>query len=139
MIAQDLNLQDMLFRWGVRVSPTLLQDRQCMPIPVDVSQDPQQPNFQPMPWYYAPLLLTSQVSPITRNLMQVSSTFCSGLELVGEDDGLEKNVLLATSNASRAIVAPAEVDLSLIELDQAMFVHQFIPVAASVEGCFNSL
>ena len=139
VIAQDLNLQDMLFRWGVRVSPTLLQDRQCMPIPVDVSQDPQQPNFQPMPWYYAPLLLTSQVSPISRNLMQVSSTFCSGLELVGEEDGLEKNVLLATSNASRAIVAPAEVDLSLIELDQAMFVHQFIPVAASVEGCFNSL
>lgn len=139
VIAQDVNLQDMLFRWGVRVSPTLLQDCQCMPIPVDVSQDPQQPNFQPMPWYYAPLLLTSQVSPITRNLMQVSSTFCSGLELVGEDDGLEKNVLLATSNASRAIVAPAEVDLSLIALDPAVFVHQFIPVAASVEGCFNSL
>ena len=139
VIAQDLQLQDLLFRWGVRVSPTLLQDRQCMPIPVDVSLDPQQPNFQPMPWYYAPLLLTSQVSPISRNLMQVSSTFCSGLELVGDDDGLEKNVLLATSNASRAIVAPAEVDLSLIELDPAMFVHQFIPVAASIEGCFHSL
>lgn len=139
VIALDLNVQDMLFRWGVRVSPTLLQDLQCLPVPVDVSQDPQNPNWQPMPWYYAPLLLTSQQSAITKNLMQVSSTFCSGLELVGGDDGLKKEVLLATSNASRAIGVPAEVDLSLIELDEEMFVHSFIPVGASVEGCFQSL
>lgn len=139
VIALDLNVQDMLFRWGVRVSPTLLQDMQCLPVPVDVSGDPQNPNWQPMPWYYAPLLLTSQQSAITKSLMQVSSTFCSGLELVGEDDGLKKEVLLATSNASLAIGVPAEVDLSLIELDAEMFVHSFIPVGASVEGVFPSL
>lgn len=139
VIALDLNVQDLLFRWGVRVSPTLLQDMQCLPVPVDVSTDPQNPNWQPMPWYYAPLLLTSQSSAITKNLMQVSSTFCSGLELVGEDDGLRKEVLLATSNASRAIGVPAEVDLSLIELDAEMFQHAFIPVGASVEGRFQSL
>lgn len=139
VIAQDLKVQDMLFRWGVRITPTLLQDMQCLPVPVDVSADPEQPNFQPMPWYYAPLLLTSQQSPITRNLMQVSSTFCSGIELVGEEDGLSKSVLLATSNASRVIGVPAEIDLSLIELDQAMFVNRFIPAAVAVEGCFSSL
>lgn len=139
VIALDLNLQDLLFRWGVRVSPTLLQDMQCLPVPVDVSEDPQNPNWQPMPWYYAPLLLTSQQSAITKNLMQVSSTFCSGLELVGDDDGLRKEVLLATSNASRAIGVPAEVDLSLIELDAEMFVHSFIPVGASISGVFPSL
>ncbi len=139
VIAKDLNLQDLLFRYGVRITPSLLQDLQCLPVPVDVSEDAAQPNFQPMPWYYAPLLLTSEASPITRNLGQVSSTFCSGLEFVGSDDGLRKEVLLATSSASRAIGVPAEVDLSLIELDRNMFPHSYIPVAAALEGSFPSL
>lgn len=139
VIALDLNLQDMLFRYGVRISPTLLQDLQCLPVPVDVSEDAAEPNFQPMPWYYAPLLLTADASPVTHNLGQISSTFCSGLEFVGGDDGIRKNVLLATSSASRAIGVPAEVDLSLIELDPQLFVHAYIPVAASLEGSFPSL
>ena len=83
VIPLDLNLTDMLFRYGVRVNPALVQDLQCLPMPVDVSNDPQQPNWQPMPWTYAPLLLTSQASPITRNLMQVSATMASCIDLVG--------------------------------------------------------
>lgn len=139
VIAKELNIQDLLFRYGVRVTPSLLQDLQCLPVPVDVSDDSANPNWQPMPWYYAPLLLTSQQSPITRNLGQVSSTFCSGLEIVGGDDGLRKDILLATSSASRAIGVPAEVDLSLINLDETQFPHQYIPVAAAISGCFPSL
>ena len=45
----DLGLTDMLFRYGVRVNPALVQDIQCLPIPVNVSSDPQQPNLQPIP------------------------------------------------------------------------------------------
>ncbi len=139
VIQKDLNLQDLLFRYGVRITPTLLQDKQCLPIPVDVSNDPSQPNFQPMPWYYAPLLLTSQQSPIGYNLGSVSAMFCSGIEMVGGDDGLRKEVLLATSSASRAITAPAEVDLSLLEEDEQLFTHAYIPVAVLAEGSFPSL
>jgi len=139
VIALDLNLQDLLFRYGIRISPCLLQDRQCLPVPVDVSEDPANPNFQPMPWYYAPLLLTSQQSPVTRSLGQVSSTFCSAVEFVGEDDGLYKNVLLATSSSTRVTGVPAEVDLSLIELDPEQFRYSYVPVAAAVEGEFPSL
>lgn len=138
VIAKDLNLQDMLFRYGVRITSTLLQDQQCLPVPVNVSNDPAQPNFQPMPWYYAPLLLTSQASPITRNLGQVSALFCSAVEAVGEDDGLRKEVLLATSSASHLIAAPAEVDLSLSD-DAERFTYAYLPVAMSVEGTFPSL
>ena len=49
VIPLELKIDDMLFRYGVRVNPTLVQDLQCLPIPVDVSSDPQQPNWQPMP------------------------------------------------------------------------------------------
>lgn len=139
VIAQELNVRDLLFRYGVRITPTLLQDMQCLPVPVDVSTDPANPNFQPMPWYYAPLLLTSDQSPVTRGLTQVSSTFCSAIEAVGEADSLRKTVLLATSTATRAIGVPAEVDLSLVELDPQLFALSFVPVAAAIEGSFTSL
>ena len=139
VIRKDLNLQDLFFRYGIRITPTLLQDKQCLPIPVDVSRDAEHPNFQPMPWYYAPLLLTSQSSPITHNLGSVSSLFCSGIEPVGEDDGLYKEVLLATSSASRAITVPAEVNLSLMSDDDELFTFAYIPVGVLVEGTFPSL
>ena len=135
----DLGLTDMLFRYGVRINPALLQDVQCLPIPVNVSSDPEQPNLQPMPWTYAPLLLTSQGSPITKNLGQVSCTFASPIDAVGGDDGIDKRVLLATSTATRVTGTPAEVDLSDVNPDIEGFRYQYVPVAVSMEGVFPSL
>ena len=139
VLALDLNLTDMLFRYGVRVNPTLLQDVQCLPVPVNVSSDPQQPNLQPVPWYYAPLLLTSQASPITRNIGQVSSMFASPVDVVGGEDGIRKEVLLATSTATRLIPTPAEVDLGDLNPDMSTFRYQYVPVAVALEGRFPSV
>jgi ABC-2 type transport system permease protein len=138
IVALDLGLTEMLFKYGVRVNPALVQDIQCLPIPVNVSNDPQQPNLQPMPWTYAPLLLTSQGSPITRNMGQVMSTFVSPIDAVGGEDGIEKRVLLATSTASRVTGTPGEVDLSDMNPEMADFKYQYVPVAVSLEGCFAS-
>ena len=138
IIALDLNINDMLFRYGVRINHALVQDLQCLPVPVDVSHDPNQPNWQPMPWTFAPLLLTSQVSPITRNVAQVTATMASAIDIVGEDDGIRKEVLLATSSASRLTRAPAKVDLSMGS-DSEGFNQAFVPVAVSLEGVFPSI
>ena len=138
IIALDLNINDMLFRYGVRINHALVQDLQCLPVPVDVSHDPNQPNWQPMPWTFAPLLLTSQVSPITRNVAQVTATMASAIDIVGEDDGIRKEVLLATSSASRLTSAPAKVDLSMGN-DSEGFNQAFVPVAVSLEGVFPSI
>lgn len=139
VIPLDLNLSDMLFRYGIRVNPSLLQDIQCLPVPVNVSDDPQQPNYQPVPWYYGPLLLTSQLSPITRNVGQVSSSFVSHVDAVGGEDGITKSILLATSSSSRMIGTPAEVDLADLNPDLSTFKYSYIPVAVSMEGVFPSV
>lgn len=139
VIPLELNISDMLFRYGVRINPTLVQDLQCLPMPVDVSDNPQQPNWQPMPWTYAPLLLTSQASPITRNIMQVSATMASCIDFVGGEDGLQKTTLLATSSNSKLTSTPATVDLSLFNGTEREFQYAFVPVAASIEGVFPSL
>ena len=138
IIQLDLGLTDLLFRYGVRVNPALVQDVQCLPIPVNVSTDPEQPNLQPMPWTYAPLLLTSEGSPITRGLGQVMSTFVSPIDAVGGEDGIEKRILLATSTASRVTATPGEVDLNDLNHDMNEFVYQYVPVAVSMEGAFTS-
>ena len=139
VIPLELNISDMLFRYGVRINPTLVQDLQCLPMPVDVSDNPQQPNWQPMPWTYAPLLLTSQASPITRNIMQISATMASCIDFVGGEDGLQKTTLLATSSNSKLTGTPATVDLSLFNGTESEFQYAFVPVAASIEGVFPSL
>ena len=138
IIAMELGLSEMLFRYGVRVNPALVQDIQCLPIPVNVSSDPSQPNLQPMPWTYAPLLLTSQGSPITRNMGQVMSTFVSPVDAVGGEDGIEKRVLLATSTASRVTATPGKVNLDDMNPDTKTFVYQYVPIAVSLEGAFSS-
>ena len=138
ILSLELGLTEMLYRYGIRVNPALVQDIQCLPIPVNVSSDPQQPNLQPMPWTYAPLLLTSEGSPITRSLGQVMSTFVSPLDAVGGEDGIEKRILLATSTASRVTATPGEVNLNDMNPEMSDFKYQYIPVAVSMEGEFNS-
>ena len=138
IIPLDLGITDMLFRYGIRVNPALVQDLQCLTIPVNVSDDPETPNLQPLPWTYAPLLLTSNNSPITRNTGQVMSTFVSPIDAVGGDDGIDKRVLLATSTATRVTATPGEVDLNDLQPDLEAFRYQYVPVAVSLEGTFNS-
>ena len=138
IIPLDLGITDMLFRYGIRVKPALVQDLQCMTIPVNVSEDPQTPNLQPFPWTYAPLLLTSNSSPITRNTGQVMSTFVSPIDAVGGEDGIDKRVLLATSTATRVTATPGEVNLNDLQPDLEAFRYQYVPVAVSLEGTFNS-
>lgn len=138
IIPLDLGITDMLFRYGIRINPALVQDLQCMTIPVNVSEDPQTPNLQPIPWTYAPLLLTSNSSPITRNTGQVMSTFVSPIDAVGGEDGIDKRILLATSTATRITATPGEVNLNDLQPDLEAFRYQYVPVAVSLEGTFNS-
>lgn len=138
IIPLDLGITDMLFRYGIRINPALVQDLQCLTIPVNVSEDPQTPNLQPLPWTYAPLLLTSNNSPITRNTGQVMSTFVSPIDAVGGEDGIDKRVLLATSTATRVTATPGEVNLNDLQPDLEAFRYQYVPVAVSLEGTFNS-
>ena len=139
IVALDLDINDMLFRYGVRIRHGLVQDLQCLPVPVDVSTNAQQPNWQPMPWTYAPLLLTSQQSPITRNVAQLTATMASAVEIVGGEDGIHKEVLLATSSASKITAVPAQVDLSMGVNNEQSYQYAYIPVAVSLEGEFSSL
>ncbi|MHB9056006.1 MAG: gliding motility-associated ABC transporter substrate-binding protein GldG [Paludibacteraceae bacterium] len=137
----DLNLNDMLFRYGVRINPTLVQDVQSTLIPVNVAPKGQQPQFQPMPWVFSPLLLTSTNHVITKNLPPVKAQFASSIDLVGNDKAINKSLLLASSGRTHLLQTPADISLSNLPdiRDKNYYNIAYVPVGVSLEGTFQSV
>jgi len=139
-IALDLNLNDVLFRYGVRINPVIIEDMQCISIPVNVSPKGEYPQFEPSPWYFSPLLLTSPQHPVTKNVTVVKADFCSEIEAVGDDTELKKDILLLSSEKSQTVSVPGTIDVTKehIKKDKSYFTKSYLPVAVSVEGIFKS-
>jgi ABC-2 type transport system permease protein len=141
LIALDVNLQDQLFRYGVRLTPTVIEDMQCAYMPINVARPSEQPRFEPIPWFYTPLLQASPYHPITKTLQAVKADFASGLEFVGDTMGVRKEILLISSNASHVNVAPAEINvMDAINVEpKQYFTTEYVPIAVALEGSFHSI
>jgi ABC-2 type transport system permease protein len=136
---RNLNLDDLLFKYGVRINGDLLQDLQCDKIPLVVGNYGNQPQMQLMPWPYFPTLSSYSNHPIAKNLDNVLSIFPNSLDTV--KNNIRKTVLLASSEHSRTLSTPAIVTLNSIktEEDKKTFNKPFVPVAVLLEGRFSSL
>ncbi len=136
----DHNLEDILFKYGARVNPTLIQDMQCAVVPVNVALQGQDSRFVPAPWVFYPLLNAPVSHPITRNLNLISSRFVSPIDTVGMDPHIDKQILLRTSPYSRTLNVPLFINLRQIEQSplETDFNRSNIPVAVLLEGIFPS-
>lgn len=138
---RDLNLNDQLFNYGVRLNPQLVQDAECMMVPLNVSPSGVQPNFKPFPWYYSPLLLPSGNHVIGRSIRRLKSEFVSPIDTVGFSEKIRKQVILSTSPYSRILNVPLQVSLSSVNNPPAreLFNHSPVPVGVLLEGQFPSV
>lgn len=139
-IPLDLNLSDMLFRYGVRVNPVLLQDVQSTFIPMNVAPKGQTAHFELVPWVFSPLLLTSDKHVITRNIPPVKAPFASAIELVGDEKRVSGQLLMATSNNTHILQTPQNISLAEMPdvKDKTYFNTGYVPVGAALEGSFSS-
>ncbi len=137
----DLNLQDMLFRYGARIVPSVVQDMQCIRMPINVATVGEPPMFQQIPFTYSPLLMASPQNPITKNIMNVRANFPSFIEQVSLENGINMEVVLATSNASHIDMAPTNIDLKTMAQNKPEnFTNaQFMPVGVVMSGQFESI
>ena len=138
---RGLNLDDILFKYGVRINPDLLQDLNCSKIPIVVGKNPDgSPIMQRVPWPYYPFLSARTDNPISKNLDRVLPLFPSSIDTV-KSSGIRKTILLATDSNSRRMSSPAMVDINSVkgEEDLASFNKSYVPVAVLLEGKFNSL
>ena len=138
---RDLNLNDQLFNYGVRLNPQLVQDAECMMVPLNVSPSGVQPNFKPFPWYYSPLLLPSGNHVIGRSIRRLKSEFVSPIDTVGFSEKIRKQVILSTSPYSRILNVPLQVSLSSVNNPSAreLFNHSPVSVGVLLEGQFPSV
>ena len=138
---QNLNLDDQLFRYGVRLNPNLVQDAECLFIPVNTAPEGTPAKFTPAPWYFSPLLAPSENHVISRNLNRVKAEFVSSVDTVGGSGSIRKTVILSTSPYSLVSQTPMEVSLASINNppDRRLFKQPSQPVGVLLEGTFNSV
>ena len=137
---RGLNLDDLLFKYGVRINPDLVQDLQSDKLPMVVGNVGNQPQMELVPFPYFPLLTPSPGNPITSNLDQVLSIFPNSIDTV-EATGIKKTILLTSSARGKRLSTPAIVSLNSVrtEEDLKTFTAAHVPVAILLEGKFTSL
>jgi gliding-associated putative ABC transporter substrate-binding component GldG len=141
---RNLNLDDILFRYGVRINGNLLQDLNCSKIPLVTGFNADgSPKMQRFPWPYYPFLSSPNNNVVSKNLDRVLSIFPSGIDTV-KAPGISKTVLLASDTSSRLISSPAIVSLNKIMDDISTqnfnsYNQHYVPVAVLLEGKFHSL
>ena len=136
----NLNLDDQLFKYGVRLNPNLVLDRRSGMYPVITGQSDGKPKMQLMEWPFFPLISKFANHPITRNLDAVLSKFCSSIDTV-KAAGVKKTPLLMTSPYARTVTAPVHINVNELRknLRDEDFTTPSIPIAFLLEGKFTSL
>jgi ABC-2 type transport system permease protein len=133
----DVNLDDMLFNYGVRLNSNLVVDMNSLPIPVVIDK---KGNQKLIPWIFFPVLVPTSQHPIVRNLNAIKTEFVGNLDTL-ETPGIKKTILLSTSRYSRVLNTPVVVSLGFLyqQPDITQFNQPYQPVAALLEGEFVSL
>ncbi len=139
-IPQSTNLEDMLFKYGVRVNTDLLQDARCAAIPGPSGYVGDQLQWALQPWVFFPIVIPKSEHPIVRNLNGIKLEFTSSLDTVGKKN-IKKTVLLSTSDKTRALRTPTQVSLDVMieEPKPEQFNKQHLAVAVLLEGKFESV
>jgi len=137
---RPLNIEDLLFRYGARINPEVIQDIDCMVIRLAVNTGDGQSQIVPAPWVYYPKLNPNQDHPITKNLNRVKGEFVNYIDTVGLDLAIRKSILLTTSDNARTLSPPLLIQLKEAEElpDEEQYNKSKLPVAVLLEGIFPS-
>lgn len=140
-IEQDLNLDDMLFKYGVRLNRDLLLDLTCAALPIRTGQVGGQARLEYFRWYYFPLLQAASDHPMVRNMNAIKADFVSSMDATTSADDIEQIPLLKTSDYTKVSGAPVFITLAMLRQtpDQRMFSAKGKTVAYLLKGTFTSL
>lgn len=138
--ARNLNLNDMLFKYGVRINPDLIKDEQGTPIQLASGEPGSASRFQTFNWKYAPLVVPNSPHPIVKNLGGIKMDFASSLDTL--KNGIKKTVLLQSSPYSKKIGTPSAIELNIVSEKTSPQDYPNtgnIPLAVLLEGNFHSV
>ncbi|HEY0246054.1 MAG TPA: gliding motility-associated ABC transporter substrate-binding protein GldG, partial [Mucilaginibacter sp.] len=137
--AKQLNLDDQLFVYGVRINYDLIADMSCTQIPISTGNVGGQAQIQLVPWLFYPIFIPMSKNPIVKNLDGISSEFASTIDILDVKD-INKTILLTSSPYNKKLTAPHMLSLQAIEQEPNPKDFQSTPktVAVLLEGKFTS-
>ena len=140
-VDQDLNLDDMLFRYGVRLNRNLLLDMNCAALPIRTGQVAGQAQLEFYRWFYFPLAQAASNHPMVRHLNAVKMDFVSSIDPTTSEGNIVKTPLLKTSDYTKVSGTPVFISLAMLRQspDKRMFPSRSQNVAYLLKGTFPSL
>ena len=136
----ELGLNELLFKYGVRINNDLIQDFYSALLPMVTGYVGEKSQTQLMPWRFYPVINNFSNHPITKNLGPVLTKFVSTIDTV-KAKGINKIPLLLTSKNSRIFPAPVRVNFNdaRLDLEPSIFKNGPLPIGYLLEGKFESM
>ncbi len=136
----DLNLDDLLYKYGVRVEKNLVLDLECSRIPLQVGMVGNNPQYDLFSWYYHPAVQSQLAHPMVKNLNRINFDFPASLDTIQTKTAVQKTILLTSSEYSRLQYPPVQIGFDILryEPDPSKFNKGPQPLAILLEGRFPS-
>ncbi|MBC7398713.1 MAG: gliding motility-associated ABC transporter substrate-binding protein GldG [Mucilaginibacter sp.] len=136
---KQLNLDDQLFVYGIRINYDLIADISAAQIPISTGNVGGQAQIQLVPWLFYPVFMPIAKHPIIKNLDGIRSEFVSTIDILETKD-IAKTILLASSPYNKKLTAPHLLSLQAIEQQPDPKAFQSVPKVTGVllEGKFTS-
>jgi gliding-associated putative ABC transporter substrate-binding component GldG len=135
-----MNLDNLLFKYGVRINKDYLLDLSSGGFPVVVGNMGNDPQVQMMPWPFYPIVNQFSDHPIVRNLDAVYLKFTSSIDTV-RSDKVAKIPLMFSSAYTKTVTSPVRISLNDLrkEMSPEIFNQGSKPLAYLLEGEFTSV
>lgn len=139
-VPYDLNLDDLLYRYGARVEPNLVLDLECSRIPLQVGVVGNNPQYDLFSWYYHPAVQAQSGHPMVKNLNRINFDFPASIDTIQTKTPVTKTILLTSSEYSRLQYPPVQIGFDILryEPDPTKFDKGPQTLALLLEGQFSS-
>lgn len=139
-IPYETRLNDLLFKYGVRMNQDYVVDLNCGDFPVVAGNLGDQPQISMLPWPYFPIITNYGNHPVVKNMDAVMARFASTIDTV-KAVGIKKTPLMLTSANSKVLGAPITVSFNDLKSELLPEKFQSGPksIAYLLEGRFSSL
>jgi len=137
---RELNLTDMLFKYGIRMQPLLIKDEYATPIKLASGNEGSETQMQEYAWKFSPFIYPTSTHPIVKNMEGIKFEFASPIEILKND--IKKTVLLSSSEYSKTVGTPSPISLDMVTEETTPEEYEgkgLLPVAVLMEGKFNSM
>lgn len=138
-ISNFTGVDDILFRYGVKLNTNLVTDMQCAKIPIVTGQyQNNTPQMTYYPWNFFPEISPNSNHIISDKISPVKMEFASSIDTTNSP--AKKTVLLSSSNRTRVLNSPVNVSLQMLKQkqDASLFNSGAKDVAILLEGEFSS-